>query len=113
MDRLTLFRQSLRQILNDYLGYLPQREDVDVVTICDDENSQYALLEVGWQYPHRVYNTVFHARIKDQRIWVEQDWTKRGIVQDLLDAGIQPEEIEQGNIAPMLRASSQLAEMRS
>ena len=112
MDRLTLFRQTLRQIINEYHDYLPQQEGIDVVTICDDENGQYALLEVGWHYPQRIYNTLVHVQIKDKRIWVEQDWTKRGIVQDLLDRGIRPDEIEQGNIAPMLRAFSQLAEMR-
>ena len=112
MDRLTLFRQTLRQIVNTYRSYLPQREGVDTVAINDDESGQYALLEIGWQYPHRVYNALFHARIKEGKIWVEQDWTKRGIIQDLLDAGIHPEDIEQGNIAPMLRASSELVAMR-
>ncbi len=120
MDRLTLFRQSLRKIVEDYRSYLPKPEnknenadeEVEILTICDDENGQYALFEVGWHYPHRVYKPLFHARIKDRKVWVEQDWTKHGIVNDLLDAGIRPNEIEQGNITPMLRVSSDLAAMR-
>ena len=113
MDRLILFRQTLRKIVNDYRSYLPHHEDIDVIAICDDENGQYALFEVGWRYPQRVYSPLFHARIKGKMIWLEQDWTKRGIVQDLLNEGIRPNEIEQGNIAPMLRATSDLAEMRT
>ena len=55
---------------------------------------------------------MIHARIKDGKIWVEQDWTKHGIINDLLDAGVRPIEIEQGSISPMLRVGSELAPIR-
>jgi hypothetical protein len=34
-----------------------------------------------------------YLRIRDERIWVEEDGTKQGIVNDLLEAGVPHEDI--------------------
>lgn len=39
---------------------------------------------------------VFHLRIRDGKIWVEDDWTEHGVAGELLDAGISNDEIVSG-----------------
>ncbi len=63
----------------------------------------HPLIEIGWQHPRRVYNVVFHIRLKDDKIWVEQDWTRKGIGHQLTEAGIPAEFIELGYQPPEMR----------
>jgi hypothetical protein len=35
-------------------------------------------------------------RIEQGKIWIEEDWTKQGIANELLDAGVPPEDIVLG-----------------
>jgi hypothetical protein len=39
---------------------------------------------------------VFHLRIRNGKIWVEDDWTEYGVAGELVDAGIAKEEIVLG-----------------
>src|SRR5436305_547375 len=78
----------------------PARE---TVRIFDDASGHYLLVTIGWEGQTRVYNTVIHARIKNGKIWVEEDWTEEGIANDLLRAGVPSEDIVLGFQPPSMR----------
>ena len=46
------------------------------------------LMRVGWEGEDRVDKPVFYLRIKNGKIYIEEDWTKRGIVMDFVRAGV-------------------------
>jgi hypothetical protein len=48
-------------------------------------------------------NVVFHVRLKDDKIWIEQDWTREGIGQQLVEAGVPAKFIELGYQPPEMR----------
>ncbi|MBI3764473.1 MAG: XisI protein [Chloroflexi bacterium] len=103
------YKPAIRRILAGHLAFRPAEENIETVAICDETGEHYMLLEVGWQYPRRIFNVVFHIRLKDDRVWVEQDWTEYGVARELLDAGIPAEAIELGFQPPEIRPYTELA----
>ncbi|MUG92566.1 addiction module toxin, HicA family [Scytonema sp. UIC 10036] len=41
---------------------------------------------------HAIYKDIY-IRLKDEKIWIEEDWTENGVATDLLLKGIPKEEI--------------------
>jgi hypothetical protein len=58
----------------------------------DEQRDQYLWLQVGWE-PHRVHGITLHLRLKNDQIWIEQDWTENGITSHLLEAGVPKKDI--------------------
>ena len=111
MDRIENYRQIIKRVLGEHLEDNPSDEHIETLGICDDAGGHYILLEVGWQKPRRVHQVVFHVRLKDGKIWIEQDWTEGGVARELLTAGVSPEAIELGFQSPEMRPYNELAMM--
>lgn len=93
MDKLEEYRQILQQIVEKYAGEPRRPDQVSLVPICDYKNDNYLLMRVGWDKVGRAHHTLFHFRLKDGKVWVEDDGIEHGITHDLLEAGIAPEDI--------------------
>jgi len=48
----------------------------------------YLLMKMGWYQDNRIKSNVIHVRLKDGKIWIEEDRTEDGIATDLLQAKI-------------------------
>lgn len=103
MDKLEKYRPIIRRILGQYLEETPREEQIESFGIIDELGEHYIFMEVGWQPPRRVYNIVFHVRLKDDKIYIEQDWTEYGVARHLIEAGIPVSAIEMAMKAPELR----------
>ena len=68
MDNLEQYRQIIRRIVCDHLELGTPDDKVETLSIYDEPNGHYMLVEIGWQYPRRIYNIVFHVRLKDGRL---------------------------------------------
>ena len=110
MDKLEKYRQILRGIINEYAGYKPRNSPFDWTPICDDERGEYLLMSIGWdaQENHK-YHSIFHFRIKDGKVYVEQDNTNADPVQQMLDAGIPKEDIVLAFYSPSHRKLTDFA----
>ncbi len=53
--------------------------DVDTVLLCDEEHDSYLLMDIGWKGQSRVNRTILYIRIKNDKIWIEEDWTEADI----------------------------------
>ena len=102
MDQLN-FDQKLERLLGEYLENAPDEDEIESLSIIDQKQGNYMFLEVGWQHPRRIYNVLFHLRLKDGKVWIEQDWTERGIAYSLLDIGIPKDSIEFAFQPPEMR----------
>jgi hypothetical protein len=103
MDRVNEWRALIKQIIREYASFDPSTRDVAVETVFDDEHDHYELVHVGWEGPRRIDGAVLHVDIRDGRIWIQHDGTDQGITQQLLDAGVRPEEIVLGFHPPSHR----------
>ena len=93
MDKLEKYRQILQRIVEKYASEPRRAEQVPLVPICDGESDNYLLMRIGWDNVGRAHHTLFHFRIRDGKIWIEDDGIEHGIANDLLKAGIAPEDI--------------------
>jgi serine/threonine protein kinase len=82
MEKMTKYRQLLRQILegHSHVSASFPSEGIERLLIMDEERGYYMLMRLGWQDQKRIkWMTVF-ARIKDGKIWIEQDLTEEGTI---------------------------------
>lgn len=93
MDKLTTYRTIIKTILQAQAQYKPAHGEIEPMVLFDETHDQYQLLLLGWDRPRRVHAVIIHVRLVDGKIWLEYDGTNTHIAQQLVDAGIPPEDI--------------------
>ncbi|NJN49739.1 MAG: XisI protein [Alkalinema sp. RL_2_19] len=97
MDSLNRQHHSaVMQVLQDYADFLGQDEHTQMVIITDRDHDRYLLVEMGWQGEERIYGTLIHIDIVDDKVWIQQDGTESGVAEDLLNAGVPKSQIVLG-----------------
>ena len=109
MDKLERYRSLIQNILEEYRQLGSDNSDVESVLLLDPIRDQYLLLKMGWHQDNRIKRNVIHVRLKNQKIWIEEDWTEDGIATDLLQAGVQKEDIVLAFHPPRLRQFTEFA----
>ena len=105
MDSLERYREIIHQLLEEYRVFLTEltKTNVDTEILCDDNNGQYMVMRIGWRDETRVHRPLFYLRIKNGKIHVEEDWTKEGIANELIQAGVAVSDIVLAFNPPALR----------
>lgn len=95
MDKVTHYRTLVKQILTEYDNWAAggQKDENGSYLVFDDEHLQYLWLFMGWQRGKRVKGITIHTRIKNDKIWIEEDWMEEGIANELLKVGVPHEDI--------------------
>jgi len=111
MEKLIRYQQLLNSIMREYerLYNLHVRPGIDEVLVADDARGRYILQSIGWEGRKRVLNTALNVRLRDGKIWIEEDWTERGIANDLVAAGVPREDIVLGFQHPDMRPLTEFA----
>ncbi|HEY9878308.1 MAG TPA: XisI protein [Leptolyngbyaceae cyanobacterium] len=103
MERLTLYRQCVQNLILNYGNIKPANGDIEVQPIFDKERDHYQLVDLGWDGHRRIYNCVMHLDIKDGKIWIQRNQTDHSIANDLIEMGVSKEDIVLGLQPPYLR----------
>ena len=103
MDKLTAYRTSIRQLLQQYQQYSQSSGEIETEIVTDTEHDHYQLLHVGWQNTRRVYGCAFHLDIKNGKVWIQYNGTDRRIAEELVELGIPKEDIVLGFQTPYRR----------
>ena len=112
MDKLAKYRTVIKQLLTDYRNLINRSsvpEGVETDVVFDEERDHYLLLNVGWPDRRRFRGTTLYLRLRNGKIWVEEDWLEEGIVKDLLAAGIPKEDIVLAFQHPDMRPYTEFA----
>lgn len=94
MDKLDHYRSLLEEILR--LDETPDLADSSAETrvIVDQKSDNYQLMRIGWEgSSKRVYHCFIHASLRNNKIWIEQDFTEPGLALQLLERGVPTEDI--------------------
>lgn len=75
----------------------------------DTQRHQYLWLCSGWNGKKRIQHISMYLKIKDGKIWVEEDNTDLGLVDALLEAGIKKSDIILGFQHPSKRSLTEFA----
>jgi hypothetical protein len=93
MAKLEQYRDKVKQILTKYSQYKPSYGEVEIEQIFDMERDHYQILSVGWNNQKRVYGTMMHIDIKDNKIWIQQNTTEVDIANELVEMGLPKHDI--------------------
>lgn len=86
-------RDIIEKVLKDFADFLGSDEEVQMELVFDLDRDRYLLVETGWQNGYRIYGTLLHIDIIDDRLWIQHDGTEDGIAVDLIAAGIPCDRI--------------------
>jgi hypothetical protein len=111
MAKLTQYRQIIQKILSEYRDWAAGANQIDVQQCVsfDEAQDQYLWFHVGWDGKRRDFGVTVYLKIEHEKIWIEEDWTKQGIANDLLEAGIPAEDIVLGFQHPSKRRLTEFA----
>ncbi len=95
MERITQYRQAIRQLLaaQASLDQNSVDQEIDCQMVVDTENDHYQLLDVGWEGLKRVYNCFIHIDIKNDKVWIQRNMTEVDLGQALVELGVPKEDI--------------------
>lgn len=98
MDRLNSHRAAVRRLMERHAALLRQATGArtEVALVVDPEQERFLLLDVGWSGSRRVNDVHLHVCLKDEKVWVEEDWTEDGIANELMRAGVPASDIVLG-----------------
>jgi hypothetical protein len=110
MDRLDFQRDAVQEILESY-DALNQKANssTESLVVIDRAHDQYLLIITGWNQTRRIRNVFFHVRLKDGKIWIEEDWSEDGFASELLSRGIHHGEIVLAFQPPQVRPHTEFA----
>jgi hypothetical protein len=111
MDKLTNYSTLIKRLLRDFerLYSLQPHPGVETLVVFDEVREHYLLIRLGWAEERRVRYLTLYVRLKERKIWVEEDWTEAGIVTELLKAGVPKEDIVLAFQPPEMRELSEFA----
>jgi hypothetical protein len=112
MDKLTHYRHIIQKILTEYealASQTPNPEGVDSILGFDEKRDQYLWLQTGWHQNKKIRGITVYVRIKNEKIWIEEDWTEEGIATDLLREGIPQSDIVLSFHSPEKRQFTEFA----
>ncbi|MFO0850571.1 MAG: XisI protein [Gemmataceae bacterium] len=113
MDRVTRYKAALDEIVRRVGRYMANAvggPPMETSVITDAEHGQYGLIETGWSPDgRRLVNTLLLARVKDGKVWVEEDNTDLTLADELLRAGVPREDIVLAFHPPDLRHLTEFA----
>ena len=103
MEQLEHYRTCIETLLERESHYKSQLEDVESELFFDSVRHHYQLMRVGWKGLERVYHTVMHFDIRDNKIWIQHNTTELDVGQALIDMGVPKEDIVLGLHPPYKR----------
>ena len=111
MDKLNCYRELIKKILIEYNQLASQHpnSNVDSLLALDENRDQYIWFQTGWMQKKRVRGITVHIQIKNDKIWVEEDWTEEGIANELLKLGVPSSDIVLGFHPPESRQFTEFA----
>jgi hypothetical protein len=110
MDKLTLYRQYIQELLTERKQLRSANDPVQSEIIFDPVRDSYLLVNVGWKDNNtRIYGCVIHVDIRDGKIWIQHDGTEEAIADQLVEKGVPKKEIVIAYHAPNLRQYTDFA----
>jgi len=112
MDKIKNYQQIIKNGLTEYASFLmlpPPEPPYEIALAFDDEHGQYILREVGWAKKTWIRETPLHVTLRNNKIWIEEDWTEEGIATYFLDHGVPNDDIVLGFQPPYMRPYTEFA----
>jgi hypothetical protein len=96
MDKSLKYSQILTEVLRREETLQPSLQTIQIRAVCDAESGQFLIIATGWNRNAWMNTILFHARLVDSKVVIEDDNFEEGITSKLITAGIVTEDIISG-----------------
>jgi hypothetical protein len=83
----------LTQVLRQTAVIQPSLQPLRISAVCDREAGQFLIIATGWEKTGWINTILFHARLQNGKVMIEDDNFEAGLSAELIAAGILPEDI--------------------
>ena len=101
--------QIIKDIFQEEMMLPVSTGDVRFQQLMDEENGVFELKMIGWDGTHRIYGTLFHFEIINDKIIIHHDSSEEGIATIFERRGIPKTRIILGWIPPSQRKHTDYA----
>jgi hypothetical protein len=111
MDKLSRYRTVVKEFLQERADLMNAHPVAGLETLClfDDSRDQYLVLNLGWSDRKRIQYVTLLVRIRNGKVWIEEDGTEEGLASVLVSAGIPKDDIVLAFNPPELRSMTEYA----
>jgi hypothetical protein len=114
MDKVKTYRELVKRLISELAArineqYPAERTGIDRQCVFDEERDHYLLSNLGWSNGHRVQSPTLYVRLRNGKIWIEDDMTEEGLANELLRHGVPKEDIVIAFHPPHLRQHTEFA----
>jgi hypothetical protein len=75
MDKLTKYRQIVRQLILEYATHKPANGEIEPKPVIDPERDYYGIMYIGWDGDRRIHTCLIHLDIIGGKVWIQYDGT--------------------------------------
>lgn len=100
MDKLSKYREIVKKTILKYAQFRPSHGQIELHPVLDEQRDHYALMQVGWDREKRIKGNLIYLTINNEKICIEYDGVERGITQELINLGIEPQDIILAFLSP-------------
>jgi hypothetical protein len=93
MDKSLSYIDIIKKTLHDATITQPQLQAIRLYPVCDIDSGHFLVLATGWDKQCRIDSVLFHARLVDRQIIIEEDNFEEGLINTMISAGIKSEDI--------------------
>lgn len=93
MVELDHYREILYKILSQYTLLMGKPHLITSTLVVSEKHDHFIVINEGWDDNKRIHSLVYHAEIREDKVWVHHDGIDQGITEELVVAGIPKEHI--------------------
>lgn len=93
MDTTLTYSEIIKKTLHEATQVQPRLQPIRLYPVCDMEIGQFLVIATGWDKQKWVDSILFHARLQDNKVVIEEDNWEEGLTNLLIQNGIKTEDI--------------------
>ncbi|AFY34252.1 element excision factor XisI family protein [Calothrix sp. PCC 7507] len=93
MEQTLSYAEILKKTVQDAAIDQPRLQAIKLYPVCDIDSGHFLVLATGWDKQRWIDNILFHARLVDNQIIIEEDNFEESLTQALIAGGVRKEDI--------------------
>jgi hypothetical protein len=109
MEKLEKYQKILTKFVEDFAKTpFSIQKNLENQALVDNKNNHYQVVTLGWDKNSFVYSPVLHFDIKENKIWIQQNWTDILLDDELIKRGVDRNDIVLGFLPIYAREYAQI-----
>lgn len=93
MEHEISYVDILQKTVKEATRNQPRLQAIKLYPVCDTDSGHFLIIATGWDKQRWIDTILFHARLVDRQVIIEEDNFEEGLTSALIAAGIAAEDI--------------------